>query len=177
MAFFVFCSRGSAGRALPHTLHARCGQGEGHKQGPNLSGLVNRESGQADGFSYSKANKESGVTWTHQNLFDYLLVRCGRVAAPSWGPEREQSSLLSGRVIVWRGECTHFLLQYGRRPPPCTTDQRHLSVGLAARDCCCLHRSGIILILILLLINGRTPRSSSPAPRWCSPASRRNPSV
>jgi len=58
-----------------------------------LHGLIGRHSGQAPGFSYSKANKESGllsplttisssslengpflpgINWNHQELFDYL---------------------------------------------------------------------------------------------------------
>merc|ERR1712078_327715 len=40
--------------------------------GPNLTGLFGRESGQVDGFSYSRANKESGITWTEDVLFEYL---------------------------------------------------------------------------------------------------------
>ncbi len=44
----------------------------GHKQGPNLSGLFGRQSGKADGYSYSKANMESGVTWSEETLFEYL---------------------------------------------------------------------------------------------------------
>ena len=32
----------------------------GHKQGPNLSGIVGRQSGQAEGFAYTAANKNSG---------------------------------------------------------------------------------------------------------------------
>eukprot|EP00501_MAST-03F_sp_TOSAG23-6_P001181 GSMAST32.ASY1.ANO1.1225.1 assembled CDS len=43
-----------------------------NKQGPNLHGLIGRHSGSVDGFSYSKANKDSGVTWDHKTLFDYL---------------------------------------------------------------------------------------------------------
>lgn len=43
-----------------------------HKQGPNLYGFWGRKSGQADGFTYSAANKKSGVTWEDQTLFEYL---------------------------------------------------------------------------------------------------------
>lgn len=48
-------------------------KGAGHKQGPNLNGLFGKQSGQAEGFSYSLANKNSGVTWGEDTLFDYLL--------------------------------------------------------------------------------------------------------
>jgi len=46
--------------------------GGAHKQGPNLSGFWGRQSGQADGYSYTAANKNSGVIWEQKTLFDYL---------------------------------------------------------------------------------------------------------
>ncbi|CAB1103928.1 unnamed protein product [Ectocarpus sp. CCAP 1310/34] len=46
----------------------------GHKQGPNLNGLFGRAAGTVDGYSYSTANKTSGVVWTESTLFDYLLA-------------------------------------------------------------------------------------------------------
>ena len=48
-------------------------QGAGHKQGPNLHGLFGRQSGQAEGFAYSAANKNSGVVWGEDTLFEYLI--------------------------------------------------------------------------------------------------------
>uniref|UniRef100_A0AAV1TRF0 Cytochrome c domain-containing protein n=1 Tax=Peronospora matthiolae TaxID=2874970 RepID=A0AAV1TRF0_9STRA len=48
--------------------------GAGHKQGPNLHGLMGRQSGRASGYSYSAANKNSGIVWTDETLFDYLLA-------------------------------------------------------------------------------------------------------
>ena len=48
--------------------------GGGHKQGPNLGGLFGRTSGTADGYAYSKANKEKGVLWGEDTLYDYLLA-------------------------------------------------------------------------------------------------------
>ena len=47
-------------------------EGEAHKQGPNLYGFFGKQSGQQDGYSYSSANKKSGVIWEDSTLFDYL---------------------------------------------------------------------------------------------------------
>ena len=44
-----------------------------HPQGPNLGGLFGRVSGTTEGFAYSAANKNKGVKWGEETLYDYLL--------------------------------------------------------------------------------------------------------
>eukprot|EP00285_Hemiselmis_virescens_P000697 CAMPEP_0173415894 /NCGR_PEP_ID=MMETSP1356-20130122/85102_1 /TAXON_ID=77927 ORGANISM="Hemiselmis virescens, Strain PCC157" /NCGR_SAMPLE_ID=MMETSP1356 /ASSEMBLY_ACC=CAM_ASM_000847 /LENGTH=170 /DNA_ID=CAMNT_0014378177 /DNA_START=483 /DNA_END=995 /DNA_ORIENTATION=- len=47
-------------------------QGGKNGQGPNLWGLIGRESGQVAGFAYSAANKNSGIKWSAKHLEVYL---------------------------------------------------------------------------------------------------------
>ena len=48
--------------------------GEGAKNaiGPELNGVVGRKAGSVAGYSYSDANKNSGITWDESNLTGYL---------------------------------------------------------------------------------------------------------
>ncbi|GAA0728368.1 c-type cytochrome [Sphingomonas japonica] len=43
-----------------------------NKIGPSLAGIVGRAAGTIAGFNYSPANKNSGITWTKEKLFQYL---------------------------------------------------------------------------------------------------------
>lgn len=43
-----------------------------NKIGPSLHGVVGRKAGSIQGFTYSTANKNSGITWTEEKLFQYL---------------------------------------------------------------------------------------------------------
>jgi cytochrome c len=40
--------------------------------GPSLHGVVNRPAGTVPNFSYSAANKKSGIVWSQQKIYDYL---------------------------------------------------------------------------------------------------------
>lgn len=43
-----------------------------NRVGPSLHGVVGRKAGTVPGYNYSKANKESGFTWSEEQLFRYL---------------------------------------------------------------------------------------------------------
>jgi len=43
-----------------------------NKVGPELNGLDGRHSGTAPGYSYSDANKNSGITWNEAQFKDYI---------------------------------------------------------------------------------------------------------
>jgi len=47
-----------------HTLES----GGGNKIGPALHGLFGRKTGSVDGFSYTDANKQKGITWDESTL-------------------------------------------------------------------------------------------------------------
>ncbi|MBR1220794.1 cytochrome c family protein [Bradyrhizobium sp. U87765 SZCCT0131] len=48
------------------------GEGAKNKVGPELNGLDGRKSGSAEGYSYSEANKNSGITWGEATFKDYI---------------------------------------------------------------------------------------------------------
>ncbi|AMS30346.1 MAG: cytochrome c family protein [Alphaproteobacteria bacterium PA1] len=43
-----------------------------NKVGPSLHNIIGRPAGQVAGFRYSEANKNSGITWTEQEIYTYL---------------------------------------------------------------------------------------------------------
>jgi cytochrome c len=54
--------------AVCHTVEA----GK-NKIGPSLAGILGRKAGSVPGYTYTDANKNSGVTWDEQNLDTYLI--------------------------------------------------------------------------------------------------------
>jgi cytochrome c len=43
-----------------------------NKVGPVLNGLEGRKSGTVEGYNYSEANKNSGITWSDETFKDYI---------------------------------------------------------------------------------------------------------
>jgi cytochrome c len=43
-----------------------------NKIGPSLAGIVGRQAGTVANYTYSAANKNSGITWSEAKLFQYL---------------------------------------------------------------------------------------------------------
>ncbi len=48
------------------------GEGARNKVGPELNGLDGRKSGTAPDYSYSDANKNSGITWNEAQFKEYI---------------------------------------------------------------------------------------------------------
>ena len=63
-----------AGKAVFAKCKACHQIGEGAKNavGPNLTGVIGRKSGMAEGFNYSDAMKASGLTWDEATFKEYI---------------------------------------------------------------------------------------------------------
>jgi cytochrome c len=69
MAQDVAAGKSSFNKCL--ACHA-IGEGAKNKVGPVLNGLDGRKSGTVDGYSYSDANKNSGITWGKDVFLEYI---------------------------------------------------------------------------------------------------------
>src|SRR3954471_12616208 len=69
MAQDVAAGKTSFNKCLPcHSV----GEGAKNKVGPELNGLNGRKAGTAPDYSYSEANKNSGLTWEEATFKDYI---------------------------------------------------------------------------------------------------------
>ena len=79
-----------------HTIN----EGGPNKQGPNLYNVMNKKSGQVQGFKYTKANKESGVVWNNENMFNYLtnpkkFIKGTNMAFPGFKKEQDRLDVIA----------------------------------------------------------------------------------
>jgi cytochrome c len=71
-----------------------------NRVGPSLHKIVGRAAGSVAGFNYSDANKNSGITWTPQVLFEYLkdpkaYVPGTKMAFPGVKNDQDRANLVA----------------------------------------------------------------------------------
>jgi cytochrome c len=71
-----------------------------NRVGPSLHKIVGRAAGSVPGYSYSDANKNSGITWTPQVLFEYLkdpkaYVPGTKMAFPGVKNDQDRANLVA----------------------------------------------------------------------------------
>jgi cytochrome c len=86
LAGFVEPADEAAGAATPPAVFARCSVCHSvepgvNRAGPTLAGIVGREAGTVAGANYSPAMRNSAITWTEENLAQYLVDPGGVVPA------------------------------------------------------------------------------------------------
>ncbi|MGL4637211.1 MAG: c-type cytochrome [Beijerinckiaceae bacterium] len=75
--------------------------------GPKLNGIFGRVAGTVEGYSYSEANKKSGITWDEANFATY--IKNPRAAMP--GNKMAFAGITNDTEIV---NLTAFLKQYDK---------------------------------------------------------------
>ncbi|MCP2679488.1 cytochrome c family protein [Maricaulaceae bacterium NA33B04] len=102
-AFMVAGLTGDA--AAGRRIFARCqtchvlAEGQ-NRVGPSLYGIFGREAGSVDGFRYSDANANSGITWTPEVMFEYLenpreYIPGTTMAFPGLRSEQDRADVLA----------------------------------------------------------------------------------
>jgi cytochrome c len=71
-----------------------------NKVGPSLAGLFGRKAGTVEGYSYSDAMKNSGITWGDDTLFKYLekpkdMVPGTKMAFPGLKEEEDRKDVIA----------------------------------------------------------------------------------
>ncbi|MEM9739134.1 MAG: cytochrome c family protein [Pseudomonadota bacterium] len=71
-----------------------------NRVGPSLYGIIGREAGSIEGFRYSSANSDSGITWTEPVMFAYLekpqeFIRGTTMAFPGLPSAQERVDVIA----------------------------------------------------------------------------------
>ena len=74
------------------------GEGAKNKVGPLLNGLAGRKSGTIEGYNYTEANKNSGITWDEATFKEYIRDPRAKIPGtkmifPGIKNEKEQGDL------------------------------------------------------------------------------------
>ncbi len=74
------------------------GPGAKNKVGPELNGLDGRHSGTAEGYSYSPANKNSGIVWSEAKFKEYIkdpreVIKGTKMIFPGIKNEKDSDNL------------------------------------------------------------------------------------
>ena len=78
LAGLVPASAVAQDKAAGETSFKKCmachavGEGAKNRVGPELNGLEGRKAGAVEGYSYSEANKNSGLVWSEATFRDYI---------------------------------------------------------------------------------------------------------
>ena len=73
---------------------------EKNRLGPHLVGIMGREAGSVDGFKYSSAMQESGITWDETTMDEYLAdpkgyVPKNKMAFPGLKKEEDRANVIA----------------------------------------------------------------------------------
>ena len=68
--------------------------------GPSLYGIVGRAAGSVEGFNYSEANRNSGIIWTPEVMFNYLeapraYIRGTNMAYPGLKDPQDRADVIA----------------------------------------------------------------------------------
>ena len=71
-----------------------------NRVGPSLFGVYGRKAGEAPAFSYSKAVKDSGITWNEHSLEEYLehpqqTIKGTRMAFPGLKNPKDRADIIA----------------------------------------------------------------------------------
>lgn len=113
-AAFAFASTGASAQdaAAGEKAFAKCkvchqvGEGAKNGVGPVLNGLFGRKSGSVEGYSYSEANKNSGITWEPAVFAEY--IKNPRAKIP--GTKMVFAGIQNDKEIA---DLTAYLAQFG----------------------------------------------------------------
>ena len=77
------------------------GEGAKNKVGPELNGLDGRKSGTAAGYSYSDANKNSGIIWNEATFKEYIKNPRAKIPGNQNDLPRHQERKEADRNDLW----------------------------------------------------------------------------